>query len=153
MSDERVNQLIQEAARLRYSRRGIIKRAAAIGLSAPALGAVLSASGHAAAAPARRAPAFLQGGLLTILAGSYFVPAAQEFFDQQVRDWGTQNGVEVSTDYINWPDIQARIAAAVEGGSGPDIVELRSPWPYLYYENLVPVDDIANQVGEALGGY
>ncbi len=32
MSDDRVTELIQEANRLRYSRRGVLKRAAALGL-------------------------------------------------------------------------------------------------------------------------
>ena len=153
MSDDRVTELIQEATRLRYSRRGVPKRAAALGLSAPALSSVLAATGHASAAPSRRAPAFLQQRSITILAGTYFVPSAQEFFDQQVREWGTQNNVQISTDYINWPDIQARIAASVEGGSGPDVIEMRETWPYLYYENMVPVDDIAVPLGESLGGY
>ena len=151
MSDERLSKLIQEATRLRYSRRGIMKRATALGLSASAATAALTATGKAVSA--KQTPAVQLGGSLTILAGSYFVPEAQTFFDQQAQDWGSQNGVEVTTDYINWPDIQARIAAAVEGGSGPDIVEMRPPWPYLYYENMVPMDDVAPQVGESLGGF
>ena len=153
MSDDRATKLIQEASRLRYSRRGVLKRATALGLSAPALASVLSATGHAAAAPARRAPAFIQQRSLNILAGSYFVPSAEPFFEQQLAEWGGQNGVELNVDFINWPDIQPQIASAVEGGSGPDIVELRPPWPYLYYENLVPMDDVANALGESLGGW
>ncbi len=153
MTDERTTQLIAEATKLRYSRRGVLKRAGALGLSAPALAAVLSATGHASAAPARRAPAFIQERSLNILAGTYFVPSAQDFFDQQTQDWGTQNGVTVTTDYINWPDIQARIAASVEGGSGPDVIELRETWPFLYYENLVPMDDVAMAVSDEVGGY
>ncbi len=153
MTDERTTQLIAEATKLRYSRRGVLKRAGALGLSAPALAAVLSATGHASAAPARRAPAFIQERSLNILAGTYFVPSAQDFFDQQTQDWGTQNGVTVTTDYINWPDIQARIAASVEGGSGPDVIELRETWPYLYYENMVPMDDVAMAVSDEVGGY
>lgn len=151
MSDDRAQALIREAIRLRYSRRGVLKRASALGLSATALSSVLAATGRAA--PVHRAPAFLQSTSLTILAGTYFVPTAQDFFDQQVQEWGKQNGVQVSTDYINWPDIQARIASAVEGGDGPDVIEMRETWPYLYYENMVPVDDIATKVGEASGGY
>jgi len=151
MSDERLSKLIQEATRLRYSRRGIMKRATALGLSASAASAALAATGKAVSA--KQTPAVQLGGSLTILAGSYFVPEAQAFFDQQAKDWGSQNGVEVTTDYINWPDIQARIAAAVEGGSGPDVVEMRPPWPHLYYENMVPMDDLAPQVGESLGGF
>lgn len=155
MSDKRIRGLIQEATKLRYSRRQILKRAGVLGLSASAVGTVLTSRGYAgaAAAPARRAPVFLQERSLNILAGSYFVPTAQDFFDQQVKEWGDQNGVTITTDYINWPDIQARIAAAVEGGSGPDIVEMRDPWPYLYYQNMLPMDAEAAALGESLGNY
>jgi len=151
VNDKRVNELISEAKRLKYSRRGIVKRATALGLSAAAMNKVLVSTGRAATA--KQTPAVQLGGQLSVLAGSYFVPEAQGFFDQQVKDWGSQNGVEVTTDFINWPDIQTRIGAAVEGGAGPDVVEMRPPWPHLYYENMIPVDDIANAAGEALGGY
>ncbi len=151
MTDPRISNLIREATTLRYSRRGVLKRASALGLSSAAAATVLNARGLAASP--RRAPAFLQDRSITILAGTYFVPSAQDFFDQQVQDWGTQAGVSVTTDYINWPDIQARIAAAVEGGDGPDVVELRETWPYLYYQSMVPMDDVAEPLSEALGGF
>ncbi|MEA2526644.1 MAG: multiple sugar transport system substrate-binding protein [Thermomicrobiales bacterium] len=153
MGDDRVIRLIEEARTLRYSRRGILRRGAVLGLSTPAIATVLGATGQAAAAPARSAPALQSGGKLTILAGSYFVPEAQTFFDEQVKGWGQQNGVEVTTDYVNWPDIQPKISAAVESGSGPDIVELRDPWPYLYYEQLVDLNDLATKAGEDNGGF
>ena len=148
--DERVRNLIDEATRLRYSRRQIFRRAGVLGLSVPAIHSVLNARGMSAAPS--RAP-LRQGGNLTILAGSYFVPEGQDFFDQQCQEWGSQNGVNITTDYINWPDIQARVSAAVESGSGPDIVELRETWPYLYYEQLVDLNDIAGRLSEAGGGY
>ena len=151
MNDEQVGRLIDEATKLRYSRRGVLKRASALGLSAAATTSVLSARGLAASP--RQAPAFLQERAITILAGTYFVPSAQDFFDSQVQEWGTQAGVTVTTDYINWPDIQARIAAAVEGGDGPDVVEMRETWPYLYNQSMVPMDDVANAVSEGVGGF
>jgi len=152
MTDQRLDDLVREATRMRYSRRGIMKRASALGLSAAAANAAVIQSGKAA--PKRgQAPSVRQNRTISILAGTYFVPEAQEFFDQQATEWGTQLGVTVQTDYINWPDIQARIAAAVEGGSGPDVIEMRDVWPNLYFENMVPVDDLANAVGESYGGY
>jgi len=151
MADERVAQLLREAAAMRYSRRAIVKRGAALGLSASALSGVLAASGRAA--PVRRAPLFQGDKKLTILASSYFVAPAQDFYTKQAQDWGKQNGVEVTTDYVNWPDLQPRIAAAVEGGSGPDIIEMWDTWPFLYVENMVPMDDLAKTVGDTYGGY
>ncbi|HEX2280932.1 MAG TPA: hypothetical protein VHG52_04125 [Thermomicrobiales bacterium] len=139
MSDPRVDSLIDEAMRLRLSRRSIMRRGAALGLSTAAVSSVLSATGRVSAAP--RAAAFLQERQLNILQASYFVPEGQEFFTQMAQDWGGQNGVAVTTDYIAWPDLQPRIAAAVEGGSGADIIEMWDIWPYLYQQNMVPVDD------------
>jgi peptide/nickel transport system substrate-binding protein len=45
MSDDRIRKLIEEATRLRWSRRQILKRATVLGLSAPAISAVLAACG------------------------------------------------------------------------------------------------------------
>ena len=155
MVDERmtnpVQDLIAEATRLRYSRRTVIRRAAALGLSAPALGLVLSGTGRQPVAA--KAPSVQLGGELNILAGSYFVPEAQTFFDQQTKEWGDQNNVTVSTDYVNWPDIQPKVASAVESGAGPDIVELRDTWTYLYYEQMVDLNDLAASVGGAGGNF
>ena len=117
--DERVTNLINDAKRLRYSRRQILRSGSALGLSAAGLQMVLRSSRHSLAAP--RQTRYQTGGKLNILAGSYFVPEAQDFFVKQVQDWGSQNGVEVTADFVNWPDIQAKVSAAVESGAGPDI--------------------------------
>lgn len=45
MHNERIERLIEEATKLRWSRRQILKRAAALGLSTPAIGVVLAACG------------------------------------------------------------------------------------------------------------
>jgi multiple sugar transport system substrate-binding protein len=151
VSDPRVDSLVDEAMRLKLSRRSIMRRGAALGLSTAAVTGVLSATGRVSAAP--RAAAFLQERQLNILQASYFVPEGQEFFTQRAEEWGEQNGVAVTTDYIAWPDLQPRIAAAVEGGSGADIIEMWEIWPYLYSENMVPVEELAQAVSEEYGGF
>src|SRR5215207_839189 len=151
VSDPRIDSLVDEAMRLRLSRRSIMRRGAALGLSTAAVSSVLSSTGRASAAP--RAAAFIQERQLNTLQATYFVPEGQEFFTKTAQEWGGQNGVTVSTDYIAWPDLQPRIAAAVEGGSGADIIEMWDTWPYLYYENMVPVDDLAAAVSEEYGGF
>ena len=55
MSDHRIETLLQEARVLRLSRRGILKRAAALGLSASAAAAVVARSGKTARAHTRQA--------------------------------------------------------------------------------------------------
>jgi multiple sugar transport system substrate-binding protein len=151
VSDPRIDSLVDEAMRLRLSRRSIMRRGAALGLSTAAVSGVLLTTGRASAAP--RAAAFIQERQLNTLHATYFVPAGQEFFTQVAQDWGSQNGVAVTTDYIAWPDLQPRIAAAVEGGSGADVIEMWDTWPYLYSENMVPVEDLAQAVSEEYGGF
>ncbi|MDQ4045070.1 MAG: extracellular solute-binding protein, partial [Chloroflexota bacterium] len=153
MSKDRTEQLIAEAKAMKYSRRTVMKRASAMGLSASALGGVLSATGHAVSAAPNRAPAFVQGGSLNMLMSTAFVPAAQDHFQQQATTWGEENGVGVTVDFINWPDLQPRITSAVQAGSGPDIVELWDTIPYLFQENLVDMTDLAAQAEEVQGGY
>ena len=153
MSDDSVRKLVDEAVKLRYSRRQVLKRASALGLAAPAIGVALAASGHSASAATRRAPAVLQGTSLNILAATYFVPDAQTFYEEQVRTWGEENNVDVTVDFINWPDLQPRISSAVQAESGPDIIEMWDTWPYLYYEQMVPMGDLAQRVGDNHGGF
>ena len=61
-------------------------------------------------------------------------------------------GVTVTTDFLNWPDLQPKIGAAVQAG-GVDIVELWPIWNYLYRKNLVDLTDMAEEVGRRGGGY
>ncbi len=151
MSDPRVNSLIDEALRLRLSRRSIMRRGAALGLSTAAVSGVLASTGKVSAAP--RAAAFIQERQLNILQASYFVPEGEEFYNNAAQEWGSQNGVAVTCDYIGWNDLQPRIAAAVEGGSGADIIEMWDVWPYLYQENMVQVDELAAEVSDQYGGF
>jgi multiple sugar transport system substrate-binding protein len=152
MTKDRSAQLIAEAKAMRYSRRTIMKRASAMGLGAAAVGTVLGATDHAAAAP-NRAPAVLQGGKLNMLISTAFVPAAQTYFEEQATQFGADNNVEVTVDFINWPDLQPRTTSAVQAGAGPDIVEMWDTIPYLFSENLVDVSDLAAAAEETQGGY
>ena len=151
MTDPRTNQLIDEALKMRLSRRSVMRRASALGISAGALGGVLTATGHARATP--KAAVYIQQRTMNTLAATYFVPEGQTFFTQVAEDWAGQNNVTITTDYIGWPDLQPRIAAAVEGGSGPDVIEMWDIWPYLYQEKMVPVQDLAEKVSEQYGGF
>jgi multiple sugar transport system substrate-binding protein len=153
MTKDRSAQLIAEATAMRYSRRTVLKRASAMGLSAAAVSGVLGATGHAVSASVNRAPAFLQGGNLNMLISTAFVPAAQTFFQEQATTWGEENSVSVTVDFINWPDLQPRTTSAVQAGSGPDIVELWDTIPYLFSENLVDLSDLAATVDEQQGGF
>lgn len=150
--DERARKLLSESTSMKLSRRSIIQRASAMGLSAAVAGSILTASGKER--PLNHQPYMLQStGKLNILSSTAFVPAAQTFFQKQAEDFGTQNKVEVTTDFINWPDLQPRTTAAVQAGAGPDIVEMWDTIPYLFKDNLVDCSDIVQPLEKIQGGY
>lgn len=151
MTEDRTQNLIREATAMRLSRRSILRRASALGLSTAAAGTVLSATGKAVSA--RPFPAVLQGGSLNILVSTAFVPAAQDYFAEQAKTFGEENGVDVTTDFVNWPDLQPRTTSAVQAGAGPDIVEMWDTIPYLFSENLVDMSDLAESLEKIQGGY
>ncbi|HVI85477.1 MAG TPA: hypothetical protein VNA86_09180, partial [bacterium] len=62
---------------------------------------------------ARAAPVPLKGTSLSILEATYFIPAAQDLFKRQAQEWGQASGVTVNTDFLNWPDLQPKISAAI----------------------------------------
>jgi multiple sugar transport system substrate-binding protein len=131
---------------LKLSRRDFLKAGAA-GLGVAAVGGLLPDMLLAA-----KAPAFKKGTSLSILQGSYFIAPSQDLYKRQAQEWGEANGVKMSCDFLNWPDLQPKIAASVQAG-GYDIVELWGGWNYLYKDNLVDVADIAEPFGKRNGGW
>jgi multiple sugar transport system substrate-binding protein len=123
------------------SRRTVLKAGAAAGLGLTSLGTLYG-----------QAPAQMKGTKLSILQGTYFIGPGQDLYKNQAAEWGKANGVEMSTDFLNWPDLQPKIAAAVQAG-GTDIVEL---WPgqnYLYRDSLVEMTPEAEEFGKRGGGF
>jgi multiple sugar transport system substrate-binding protein len=102
---------------------------------------------------AGRAPAFAQGTRLHLLQWSHFVPAADRLFEQQAAEFGKQAGVEVQLERINQNDIQPRITAAVQSGSGADIIIVANNHPLLYENSLVDVTDVADEIAGKQGGW
>ena len=131
----------------RLSRRGFIKSAGAAALGLTAVAAAPGVVRWSGAAPAQ-----LRGTSVSILEATYFIPAAQDLFKKQAQDWGQANGVTVNVDFLNWPDLQPKIAAAIQAG-GYDIVELWPGWNHLYADNLVDLTDLAETVAKQGGGW
>lgn len=122
---------------------------------APAAGGAPT-SALAASAPTSAptsAPAVLKGTSLAFLGDAYFIQAAQKMFVDQLNEWGKQNGVTVTADFLNLPDLQAKIASSVQSGGGADVFALLQGWPFLYRDNLVDVTDMANAFGQQQGGF
>src|SRR6267378_1096837 len=114
-------------------------------LKTSAAGGVLSAAGAA--------PAWAQGTRLHFLQWSHFIPAADQVFEEQAKEFGKQAGVEIAIERINQNDIQARLTAAIQSASGPDIVIVANNHALLYENSLADVTDVAEEIGRKQGGW
>jgi multiple sugar transport system substrate-binding protein len=127
-------------------RRAVLKSAGVV-TAAGAAGGIRSVLGHA------QAPAAAQGTTLHLLQWSHFIPAADQLFEAQAREFGKQAGVEIKIERINQNDVQARATAAIQTGAGPDIIILANNHPHLYDNALVDVSDVAEDIGSKQGGW
>src|SRR2546430_12907547 len=61
--------------------------------------------------------------------------------------------VDVTLETINANDLQARITAAIQSGSGADIILMLHNWPHLYANALADVSELAEWKARDQGGY
>src|SRR6059036_38281 len=102
---------------------------------------------------ARRAPVYAQGTKLHIVRWVDFIPEADVELKRQAPEASKALGAEVTFEFINANDLQPRITAAIQSGSGADIIQMLWNWPQLYANALVDVSDVAEPIGKAQGGY
>ena len=95
----------------------------------------------------RKSPAFAQQRTLHVLEWSSFVAPADVERDRQAAEFGKQAGVKVTIEHINANDLPARATAAIEGGAGPDIIQLFGNYPLLYGQGLDDHDDLIAELG------
>jgi multiple sugar transport system substrate-binding protein len=110
-------------------------------------------TGVAGILAAHRAPAFAQGSKVHIVRWVDFIPEADVELKRQAPEASKALGAEVQFEFINANDLQPRITAAIQSGSGADIFQMLYNWPQLYANGLVDVSDVANAVGKAQGGF
>ena len=126
------------------TRRRFIAGSAAVGIAATGIEGILAA---------RRAPAFAQGTRLNILRWVDFIPACDVELKRQAVDASKALGAEVVFEFINANDLQARITAAIQSASGPDVIMMLHNWAHLYQNSLVDMTDLGEWQGKDQGGY
>ena len=94
--------------------------------------AFLKLTGIAGILAAHRAPAFAQGTKLHIVRWVDFIPEADVELKRQAPEASKALGAEVTFEFINANDLQPRITAAIQSGSGADIFQMLWNWPQLY---------------------
>ena len=102
------------------------------------------AAGLAGVLASRRAPAFAQGTRLQLLYRVDFIPQGEAELKRQLAEYGKQMKMEIVLETINENDLQTRITATIQSGSGPDIVQMLHNWPHLYGGALADVSDLAD---------
>ncbi len=137
----------------KLTRRQFIKTGAAATLALAAACGPGNTPAPATGTTASGTPAVQRGTSLSMLQWSHFVPEGDAFFDKWAADWGKKNNVEVKVEHINANDIPARLAGHVQAKAGPDIVQYLFNWPWLYPDALLDVSDIADKLGQQLGGW
>jgi len=101
------------------------------------------AAGVAGILASRRAPACAQATRLHLLYRVDFIPQGEAELKRQLVEYGKQMKMEVVLETINENDLQTRITATIQSGSGPDVVQMLHNWPHLYASALVDMSDLA----------
>jgi multiple sugar transport system substrate-binding protein len=126
------------------NRRQFLKVSGAAAVASAGIEGMLSAG---------RAPAFAQGTKLHIVRWVDFIPEADVELKRQAPEASKALGAEVVFEFINGNDLQPRITAAIQSGSGADIIMLQWNWAHLYASSLVDVSDVAEPIGKAQKGF
>ncbi len=118
-----------------------------------AVGAVAAAGGLEGILAAGRAPAYAQGTKLHWVRWVDFIPEADVELKRQMPEASKALGAEVTLETINANDLQPRITAAIQSGSGADIFMFQYNWAQLYANAVVDVSDVAEAIAKAEGGF
>ena len=131
----------------RINRRRLLKLSGA--------GALAARTGSIAAILASgRAPAFAQGTTLHWVRGSDYVPASDQLLKTKINEQCQKDlGIKFNLEGVDGLTIQARVTAAVQSGTGPDIIQAINNWAQPYADSVVDVSDVAEEIGKAQGGY
>jgi multiple sugar transport system substrate-binding protein len=87
---------------------------------------------------------------ISLLQWSHFVPRYDDWFDEWAVGWGEENGVSVTVDHIALAELNGNLAAAIDAGDGPTIVELLFS-PAAFIEGLHDLSDVNAMADEMYG--
>jgi multiple sugar transport system substrate-binding protein len=115
--------------------------------------AAVASGGIEAIVAARQAPAWAQGTKLHWVRWVDFIPESDVELKRQMPEASKALGAEIQLETINANDLQPRITAAIQSGSGADIFIMQYNWAQLYHNALVDVSDLATELSKAEGGF
>src|SRR5215510_2478881 len=115
--------------------------------------AAVAVSGIEGILASRQAPAFAQGTKLHWVRWVDFIPESDVELKRQMPEASKALGAEVTLETINANDLQPRITAAVQSGSGADIFNFQYNWAHLYQNAVADVSDVASDLAKAENGF
>ncbi len=100
---------------------------------------------------------YIRSGLgaprLSVLSWANTLHAMDDVLREQAKEYTKTKGIDVSWEFISHQDIPAKVAAAVESGAGPDIINLWTDMPHLHAKALVDVGDVCADLAKSLKGW
>jgi multiple sugar transport system substrate-binding protein len=94
-----------------------------------------------------------EGAQLRVLRPSKFVAGDERLWLENSARFAEQTGVEVVTEQQSWEDLRPKTAVAANVGAGPDIILAWQEDPHLFTEKIVPLDDLAEYLGQKYRGW
>src|ERR1700751_6454226 len=100
-----------------------------------------------------RAPAFAQGTTVHWLRWNDFVPPSDQLLRKELLPAAEKDlGLKVNLETVNCNDLQPRVTASIQSGSGPDLIMIFNNQSALYAESVVDMSDLAEEVSKRDGG-
>ena len=100
-----------------------------------------------------RTPAFAQQKTVHWLKWVDFVPATDQMFRRELMPEAEKAlGVKMNLETVNGNDLQPRITAGIQSGSGADIIMSFNSYTHLYANSVVDMGPLAEEVGKREGG-
>jgi multiple sugar transport system substrate-binding protein len=127
------------------------KRRSVIKLAGSA--AAVASTGMAGILATGRSPAFAQQKTVHWLKWVDFVPATDQMFAKELIPAAEKDlGIKFKLETVNGNDLQPRITAGIQSGSGPDLIMSFNSYTHLYAGSVVDLSDLAEEVGKREGG-
>jgi multiple sugar transport system substrate-binding protein len=115
---------------------------------------VAATTGMAGILASGRAPVYAQVKTVHWLKWVDFVPATDQMFRREMMPEAEKAlGIKINLETVNGNDLQPRITAGIQSGSGADIIMSFNSYTHLYQNSVVDLADVAEEVGKREGGH
>ena len=117
-------------------------------------GALATAGGMAGILATGRSPAFAQQKTVHWLRWVDFVPASDTLLRKELLPQAEKElGIKINLETVNGNDLQPRATAAIQSGSGPDLIQAFNNYTYIYANSVVDLSDLAEDLAKREGGF